>query len=146
LVLTGTGARLRVSPRLLDLLRTNYAAAVDFIIEHSFARAGGVLSYAQRVRLNGTRRQIERTPQAVTLGDYEACDRFDVMERLCEIRLPALCVVGALDEMTPSSYSDYLRDRLPDARLVVVEGAGHMLPLEEPTAYNAALAEFAGSL
>jgi pimeloyl-ACP methyl ester carboxylesterase len=146
IVLTGTGARLRVSPRLLDLLRTDYPAAVDFIIEHSFAYARGPLSYAQKVRLNGTRRQLERTPPAVVLGDYEACDRFDLMDRLGAIEVPALCIVGALDEMTPPAYSEYMGDRLPDARLVVVAEAGHMLPLEQPAAYNAALAEFVGSL
>lgn len=146
IVLTGTGARLRVSPQLLDLLRTDYPAAVDLIIAHSFAYAGGPLSYAQKARLNGTRRQLERTPQAVTLGDYEACDRFDVMDRLGEVQVPALCVVGASDEMTPPSYSEYLGSGLPDARLVAIAEAGHMLPLEQPAAYNAALAEFVGSL
>jgi pimeloyl-ACP methyl ester carboxylesterase len=146
IVLTGTGARLRVSPQLLALLRADDPAALDFIIERSFAHAGGPLSYAQKVRLNGTRRQLERTPQAVTLGDYEACDRFDVADRLSAIQVPALCVVGALDEMAPPANSEYLGNGLPDAHLVVVEGAGHMLPLEQPAAYNAALAEFIASL
>lgn len=146
MVLTGTGARLRVSPQLLDLLRTDYPAAVDFIIAHSFAYARGPLSYAQKARLNGTRRQLERTPQAVMLGDYEACDRFDVMGRLGEVQVPALCVVGASDEMTTQSYSEYLGSGLPDARLVAIAEAGHMLPLEQPAAYNAALVEFVGSL
>jgi pimeloyl-ACP methyl ester carboxylesterase len=146
LVLTGTGARLRVSPRLLALLRTDYPAAIDFIIEHSFANASEPLSYAQKVRLNGTRRQLERTPQAVTLGDYEACDRFDVMDKVGAIRVPALCIVGAQDEMTPPRYSKYLASQIPGARLVVIEGAGHMLPLERPAEYSTALAEFLGSI
>src|SRR5207244_3712195 len=83
IVLTGTGARLRVLPRLLELLRTDYPAAVDLIVEQSFAPPPpGGLTYAQRAQRNGTKRQLLRTPQAVTLGDYEACDRFDVMPRL----------------------------------------------------------------
>jgi pimeloyl-ACP methyl ester carboxylesterase len=146
IVLTGTGARLRVSPQLLELLCTDYPAAIDFIIEHSFANAREPLSYAQKVRLNGTRRQLEHTPQAVTLDDYEACDRFDVMHRVGEIGVPALCVVGAQDEMTPPRYSEYLALHIPAARFVVIEGAGHMLPLERPAEYNTALAEFLGSL
>jgi pimeloyl-ACP methyl ester carboxylesterase len=136
----------RVSPQLLDLLSTDYPAAVDFILKHSFAYSRGPLSYAQKVRLNGTRRQLERTPQAVTLADYEACDRFDVTARLGEIQMPALCIVGALDEMAPPADSEYLGNGLPGARLVVVAEAGHMLPLEQPAAYNAALAEFVASL
>src|SRR5947209_1855981 len=68
IVLTATGARLRVSPNLLSLLRTDYPAAVDFIIEQSFATPPGPLTYAQRARLNGTRRQLLRTPPEVTLA------------------------------------------------------------------------------
>lgn len=146
MVLTGTGARLRVSPRLLELLRTDYPAAIDFIIEHSFARASQLLTYAQKARLRGTRRQIERTPQSVTLGDYEACAGFDVTDRVGEIQVPTLSIVGARDEMTPPEHSERMAARIPGARLVIVEGAGHMLPLEQPAAYNAALAEFVGSL
>ncbi|MEA2573533.1 MAG: hypothetical protein QOH93_831 [Chloroflexia bacterium] len=146
LVLTGTGARLRVSPELLELLRTDYPAAIDFILAHSFSQAGGPPTYAQKVRLNGTRRQLERTPQSVTLSDYEACDRFDVMDRLGEIAVPVLCIVGEQDEMTPPRYSEYMAARIPGAELVVLGGAGHMLPLERPADYNVALAEFARSL
>jgi pimeloyl-ACP methyl ester carboxylesterase len=57
IILTGTGARLRVLPRLLELLRTDYPAAVDLIIQDSFAPPSEPLTYAQRARLNGTRRQ-----------------------------------------------------------------------------------------
>jgi pimeloyl-ACP methyl ester carboxylesterase len=68
------------------------------------------------------------------------------MDKLGEIEVPALCIVGARDEMTPPRYSEYMAARIPGGRLVVIEGAGHMLPLEQPAAYNAALAEFASSL
>jgi pimeloyl-ACP methyl ester carboxylesterase len=146
LVLTGTGARLRVDPQLLELLRGDYSAAIDFIIAHSFANSNEPPTYAQKARLNGTRRQLERTPQSVTLADYEACDRFDVMARLGEIAVPSLSIVGALDEMTPPGYSEYLAARIPGAWLVVVGDVGHMLPLEQSRRYNAALAEFVSSL
>ncbi|HEX8231247.1 MAG TPA: alpha/beta hydrolase [Chloroflexia bacterium] len=146
LVLTGTGARLRVDPQLPELLRGDYSAAIDFIIARSFANANEPLTYAQKVRLNGTRRQLERTPQSVTLADYEACDRFDVMARLGEIAVPSLSIVGARDEMTPPRYSEYMAARIPGAWLVIVGDAGHMLPLEQPQQYNATLAEFVSSL
>ena len=146
IVLTGTGARLRVSPRLLDLLRTNYPAAVDAIIESSFAPASIPVNYAQKVRRNGTRRQMLRTPREVALADYEACDTFDIMERVREIRLPALCIVGDQDAMTPIKYSDYLHRSIHGSLLEVVEGAGHMLPLEKPEEYNRRLVDFVSTL
>jgi pimeloyl-ACP methyl ester carboxylesterase len=141
-ILTGTGARLRVSPLLLELLRSDYPAAVQAILEASFAPPQGALSYAQKVRLNGTRRQLLRTPREVTLADYEACDRFDVMERVGEIKLPTLCIVGARDKMTPVKYSEYLHGAIEGSYLEVIEGAGHMLPIEKPEEYNSKVATF----
>jgi len=146
IVLTGTGARLRVLPRLLELLRIDYPAAVDLIVQESFAAPAGPLTYGQRARLNGTRRQILRTPQAVTSGDYEACNDFDVMDRVGEISLPTLCIVGAQDKMAPPRYSEHLHGKIAGSRMEVIEGAGHMLPMEQPEEYNRRLADFISSL
>jgi pimeloyl-ACP methyl ester carboxylesterase len=146
LVLTGTGARLRVSPVLLELLRTDYQAAVDAIVKASFAPTNEPLTYAQKVRRNGTRRQLLRTPQQVTLSDYEACNQFDIKERVSEINLPTLCIVGGQDAMTPVKYSEYLHRAILGSRLEIIEGAGHMLPLEKSDEYNRTVAEFLGSL
>jgi pimeloyl-ACP methyl ester carboxylesterase len=146
IVLTGTGARLRVSPRLLELLPHDYPAAVDLILAESFANPPGPFTYAQRARLNGVRRQLLRTPQEVTYTDYQACDRFDVMSRVHEIAVPALCIVGTQDRMTPPRYSEYLHKEIPRSRLEVIDEAGHMLPLEKPREYNRALGEFVSEL
>lgn len=125
------------------MLRTDYPAAVDLIVEQSFTPPPpGGLTYAQRAQRTGTKRQLLRTPQAVTLGDYEACDRFDVMSRLGEIDVPTLCIMGAQDRMTPPKYTEYLHEHIKGSRLEVIEGAGHMLPLERPVEYNRRLAEF----
>ncbi|HET9492904.1 MAG TPA: alpha/beta hydrolase, partial [Chloroflexia bacterium] len=94
-VLVGTSARLRVSARLRDTLREDYPAAVDLIVKWSFARPEGDLTYAQKVRRNGTRKQMLRTPPEVTLGDYEACSRFDLSGRVGEITVPVLVLSGA---------------------------------------------------
>lgn len=146
LILTGTGARLGVSPLLLSLLGSDYPAAVERIVEWSFARVEGEMSYAQRISRNGVRRQLLRTPQAVTLGDYASCDRFDATARLGEIRVPTLAVVGADDRMTRPRLSEELHAGITNCRLRVIEGAGHMLPLERAEEYNTAIGEFIGEV
>jgi pimeloyl-ACP methyl ester carboxylesterase len=139
LVLTATGARLPVSHRLLDLLRDDYPAAVDMIIELSFNKPSGTLTYAQRARISGTRRQLLRTPQHVTLADYESCTQFDVLARLGEITVPTLCIVGAQDRMTPPAYSQHLHQAITGSHLKIIDNAGHMLPLEQQGGYKEAL-------
>jgi pimeloyl-ACP methyl ester carboxylesterase len=64
------------------------------------------------------------------------------MDHVHEIALPTLILCGEEDRMTPLKYSEYLRDRIPGARLVVIPRAGHMVMLEQPRAVNEAIAEF----
>jgi 3-oxoadipate enol-lactonase len=60
---------------------------------------------------------------------------------LASLHIPALVVVGAGDRMSLAP-SRALAAALPDARLVVVEGAGHVVNLAAPAAFNAALDGF----
>jgi pimeloyl-ACP methyl ester carboxylesterase len=64
---------------------------------------------------------------------------------LARLDLPVLVVVGGADRgsLEPSRA---LARFLPDARLVVVDGAGHVVNLAQPAAFNAALAEFLAGL
>jgi len=87
------------------------------------------------------RRALENGP-AATLNDLRACDAFDVMERLDEIRIPTLAVCGSDDIMTPPKYAQYLADKLHDARPVVIPGGTHMVFAEKPQEVNSAIAEF----
>ena len=64
------------------------------------------------------------------------------MERTGEIKLPALCMVGREDKMTPVKYSEYLHSAIEGSQLEVIEGAGHMLPIEKPEEYNRRVAAF----
>ena len=65
----------------------------------------------------------------------------DTTALLPTIAAPTLVLVGELDQETPPTYSQYLVDHLPDARLVVVPGAGHLLNAEAPEEVNFLLAE-----
>ena len=142
LILTCSGARYLVSARLMRLLREDYEAAVDLIIAQSFGSHEGTLSYAQKARRYGTRRHMLRTPQEVALADHETCAKFDVRNRLGEIELPTLIIAGGQDRATPPRLSRELHKGIKVSRLVVVEGAGHMLPMERPDEYNAMVKEF----
>lgn len=63
----------------------------------------------------------------------------DSRELLDTITAPTLCLVGAADDETPPSYSQHLADHIPEARLVTIAGAGHLLNAEAPALVNAEL-------
>ena len=64
--------------------------------------------------------------------------------RLGELRMPAVVLAGEQDEKYVA-LGERLARALPAARLEIVAGAGHALPLEAPAAVAAAVGSLAGS-
>jgi len=68
--------------------------------------------------------------------------RPDVTAELPSYDVPALVVVGQYDEISPVAEMRTIADALPNAELVVVPDAGHMAPLENPSAVHSAIRGF----
>ncbi|HET8578973.1 MAG TPA: alpha/beta hydrolase [Methylomirabilota bacterium] len=136
IALVGTGARLRVFPKLLELLGSSYPAAVDFVNQYAWSPASAA------ALKDGGRRAMLETRAPVTAGDFRACDAFDVMARLAEITVPALVIVGEDDQLTPVKYSEHLAGQIPGATLVRIRRAGHYVMLEQPDEVNLAIRRF----
>ena len=69
-------------------------------------------------------------------------DRPDMTEAMRHVRVPTLLVVGAEDQITPPACLEAAEELIPAARLLIVPHAGHLVPLEAPEVFNAALLEF----
>jgi len=70
-------------------------------------------------------------------------DRPDSTELLPTLAgLPTLILVGEEDELTPPARARAMAEAIPGARLVVIPGAGHLLPLERPDAMTKELLDF----
>lgn len=67
---------------------------------------------------------------------------YDVRERLAEIRVPTLVVVGRHDWITPVAASEELAEGIPAAELVVFEASGHSPNLEENERFTEVVADF----
>ena len=63
------------------------------------------------------------------------------IDELAQITVPALVVVGEHDDAYLRA-ADVMAARLPNAKKVVIPGAGHVVSIEEPEALNAAILEF----
>ena len=59
---------------------------------------------------------------------------------LAQIRCPTLVMTGELDSWSGPAQHEAIAARIADSTLVIVPGAGHMLPLEAPEAVNDAIA------
>lgn len=68
--------------------------------------------------------------------------RDDVLGQLCRVHTPTLVMAGAEDRGTPPDESRRMAAEMPDAELVLIDGAGHLSALERPDAVNRALLSF----
>ncbi len=72
----------------------------------------------------------------------EATTRFDRGAILGEIAVPTLVIGGEHDSLTPPAMKRELAGRIPDARLEILPGCGHMANMEQPEAFNSVVLDF----
>ena len=87
-------------------------------------------------------RMIEGTPIDVVAEYYPAFNDHDKTEALAYFAdIPVLVLAGVQDLVTPSEHSEAIADLLPDAELVLVPDAGHLVMLEHPEVVTDRLAD-----
>ena len=152
LILVGTGAKLRVAPHVLaaiekgiedpdswlaEFVEPQLSRIVDTVVDAATSGAGMDDSLRKRMlaesRMVGARTQV---------NDFICCDRFNVMDRLSEIRTPTLVLSGSADVLTPPKYGAFLAEGIAGARHVVIEGGTHFFFAEKPEQTNRAIASF----
>jgi 3-oxoadipate enol-lactonase len=84
-------------------------------------------------------------PAAYRIG-AEAVWLADQRERAGAIDVSTLVLVGDQDLVTPPDLSNALVDLIPDARMQVIQGAGHLGNLEKPAEFNRMVEEFIAPL
>ena len=138
LALMGGGAKLRVAQSTLDHVGNpeTFEVTVEAVNRACFS------SYASEELVALSKKAMLDAGPAVLLGDYLACNQFDVTTQLEQIQIPTLILCGAEDVMTPPKHSQYLKDHLPNAQLHILEKTGHMLTLEQPEAVMKFLKQF----
>jgi len=88
------------------------------------------------------REAIRTTPLAGYLGCSEALRGLNYLERLAEITLPTLIMVGEEDQGTPVAAAEAIHERIAGSRLVVLPAARHLSNIEQADAFNKALMKF----
>jgi pimeloyl-ACP methyl ester carboxylesterase len=140
IVLVDTGAKLRVAPIIFEEIKRNYGNVIELMKKYAFSEKTPIEIKNKTVEI------MKRVKPEVFYGDFEACDKFDVMESLNKINLPTLIICGKDDLLTPVKYSEYLRANIPNSTLKVLDDAGHMVMLEKPEEFNKILEDFVNSL
>ncbi|MCX5424793.1 4-carboxymuconolactone decarboxylase [Streptomyces sp. NBC_00078] len=77
---------------------------------------------------------VRTTDPGCYISACEALASFDVRGELGSVGVPTLVLVGSEDRVTGPAEARTLVAGIPDARLAVVPGASHLVPVEQPAA------------
>ncbi len=142
LSLIGTAATMTVGPDLLKAAESNDPAAIDMVsiwglgyaAELGGSRAPGLWMHG------GAQATLKRCAPGVLFNDLSACNAYqDALAAASRIKVPVTLVLGERDMMTPAKAGKALASAMPQARTIVLPGAGHMMMAERPDDLLAAL-------
>ena len=88
------------------------------------------------------RQQVRATPLAGYIGCSEALGGLNYLERLPEIKLATLIMVGEEDPGTPVAASEAIHERIAGSQLVILPSARHLSNIEQAQAFNQSLMGF----
>ena len=140
--LLGAGAKMRVASSILETAGSpnTFESAVDMVNGNCFS------ANAPQNLLQLSKQQLMENRPPVLLGDFLACNEFDVTGQLDKIKVPALIICGAEDRMTPVRYSEFLHGNIVNSQLQIVENSGHMVMAEQPDVVAELLRKFMDEL
>jgi pimeloyl-ACP methyl ester carboxylesterase len=93
--------------------------------------------------IEAIRRVIVSTPaETIAAAQRAMADRPDSTPMLSRISVPTLVLVGEVDVITPPDEMRAMAAVIPQTEFVIIPHAGHMGPLEQPAATNAAIRRF----
>lgn len=92
--------------------------------------------------VDSMRAMIRATDARGFVGCAAAIKTHDALDRLSEIKVPTLIIVGEKDPGTPVAAAEAMHERIAGSQLVVIESASHLSNLEQAEAFNEALLAF----
>jgi len=132
LILIGTGARMRVTPRIMEI----FAPGQSFPEFNTFTKSA----------VANPEVFIQAGIDPIYYHDFLFCDGFDYMDRIKCIETPTLVIGATEDPIKPPRCSQYLADSIPNSQLVIIEQAGHLMMLEKPQQVNDHIEQFITSM
>ena len=135
------GDRYTARPELADRLQhrvRRYGADLTFLIAWATNFGPG----ASPSHVEHVARISARTPVEVWIHTLRDLLEMDLRDAIEHVRVPSLVIVGDRDLLTPKTSAQALRSALPDARAVVITGAGHISMLERHEVFNEVLSGY----
>ena len=132
-----TDASRQARAALVEAAQSDFVGVVARLARAALAPANraACLAEVEAMMLAGGAERFAREQQA-------AATRPVLAERIAAVSCPALVLTGTADAVIPPAASDELAALLPQARLVCLDGCGHMPQLEDAARFRTALGDW----
>jgi pimeloyl-ACP methyl ester carboxylesterase len=117
---------------------------VDHLAAYQRALAGGRRPFDERYARDIVRRDIERARNYPSVQNHELIEGAAPRGRLSAVSARTLVVHGTADPLFPVEHGEALARAIPDARLLLVDGAGHGVEPADWEPLAAAIADHTG--
>jgi pimeloyl-ACP methyl ester carboxylesterase len=142
LVLLNSAKRMGVHPDLLDSAKDGTTHCLDLLDSWEPTTGDGGHIDPGIWEEGAARRTRELNGLDALHQDLKACNEFVLGEWALQISVPTLVLSGGVDKMTTSKQGRRMADEIPGAEFVAIEGAGHLMMVEEWESVNRLLTEF----
>jgi pimeloyl-ACP methyl ester carboxylesterase len=125
---------------IIRIMKNGAEQYADEIIKNlfapeSFTKKKNVVATAREMIIGTTKHSLCNTLHALA-------ERKETCTHLHEINIPVLIMVGKEDKITPVAAARQMHEKILNSKLEIIQQAGHLSNLEDPTAFNTHLVKF----
>ncbi|MDR1397473.1 MAG: alpha/beta hydrolase [Desulfarculales bacterium] len=128
LILLSPALSMPLSSGFMDRVRGDVMVTMSAFMRRAYGPA------AREEWIEASLALLARLAPQTVLNDFQACRGYDASPYLAALNLPCLIVSGEEDALNNCRQSQEMAQILPDCRLALIPGAGHMLPRQAPDA------------
>src|SRR4030095_16852450 len=125
---------------IIRIMKNGVEPYADEIIKNLFAPE----SFTKKKNVVATVREmiIGTTKHSLCNTLHALAERKETCTQLHEINIPVLIMVGKEDKITPIAAAQQMHEKISNSKLEIIQQAGHLSNLEDPTAFNTHLVKF----
>ena len=134
IVSIGGASKMIVNDAILEGLKNTFKPTVDSIVKYSWHKKTGAIADSQLMAVYFREKAKQRIIDAgskTVYGDFLACSRFDLSQRLQEITIPVLVIASDGDRMVPLDVSWEMAKDIKESYFVSLKNCGHFQHIEQ---------------
>ena len=134
IVSIGGASKMIVNDAILEGLKNTFEPTVDSIVKYSWHKKTGAIADSQLMAVYFREKAKQRIIDAgskTVYGDFLACSRFDLSQRLQEITIPVLVIASDGDRMVPLDVSWEMAKDIKGSYFVSLKNCGHFQHIEQ---------------